>query len=80
MCLKPDATLLQYTHQFQCFITTCPCTAEIYQQMLQSNCLNGNDLMFLFNWGWSHLTNKLTLRRSLNLFASEANIEMIKVY
>ena len=27
--------------------------------------------MVLFNWGWSHFTNKLFLIRSLNLFVSE---------
>ena len=80
MCLKRDTTLLQYTHQFQYFMTKYPYTVEIYQQMFQSNSFNGNDLMVLFNWGWSRLTNKLTSIRSLNLFASEANIKMIKVY
>ena len=45
---------------------------EIYQQRSQSKSFNGNDLMVLFNWGWSHLINKLSLIRSLNLFASEA--------
>ena len=30
--------------------------------------------MVLFNWGWSCLINKLSLIRSLNLFASEARI------
>ena len=30
--------------------------------------------MVLFNWGWSHLINKLSLIRSLKLFASEARI------
>ena len=30
--------------------------------------------MVLFNWGWSRLINKLSLIRSLNLFASEARI------
>ena len=45
MCLKRDTTLLQYTHQFQYFMTTYPYTVEIYQQMFQSNSFNGNDLM-----------------------------------
>ena len=82
MYLKIDTILLQYTlHKFQNFITTCLCTAEIYQQMLQSNSYNGNDLMVLFNWGWSRLIKKLPLVRSLNLFASEARIsKIIKVY
>ena len=63
MCLKTDAILLQYTlHQFQYFITTCLCAVEIYQQMFQSNSFNRNDLMVLFNWGWSCLINKLSLR------------------
>ena len=75
MCLKTDTILLQYTlHQFQYFITTCVCMVEIYQQMFQSNSFNGNDLMVLFSWGWSRLINKLSLIRSLNLFASEARI------
>ena len=30
--------------------------------------------MVLFNWDWSHLINRLSLIRSLNLFASEARI------
>ena len=30
--------------------------------------------MVLFNWGWSRLTNKLSLIRSLNFFAVEARI------
>ena len=30
--------------------------------------------MVLFNWGWSRLTNKLSLIRSPNLFAPEARI------
>ena len=47
---------------------------EIYQEMFQSNSFNGNELMVLFNWGWSHLINKLSLIRGLNLFASEARI------
>ena len=75
MCLKTDTILLQYTlHQFQFCITTCLCMVEIYQQMFQSNSLNGNDLMVLFNWGWSRFINKLSLIRSLNLFLSEARI------
>ena len=75
MCLKTDTILLQYTlYQFQYFITTCLCTVEIYQEMFQSNSFNGNDLMVLFNWDWSRLINKLSLIKSLNLFASEARI------
>ena len=75
MCLKTDIILLKYTfYQFQYFITTCLCTAEIYQEMFQSNSFNGNDLMVLFNWGLSRLINKLSLIRSLNLFASGARI------
>ena len=71
MCLKTDTTLLKYTfYQFQYFITTCLCTVEIYQ----ANSFNGNDFMVLFNWGWSRLINKLSLIRSLNLFAPEARI------
>ena len=71
MCLKTDTILLKYTfYQFQYFITTCLCTVEIYQ----ANSFNGNDLMVLFNWGCSRLINKLSLIRSLNLFASEARI------
>ena len=73
MCLKTDNILLQYTfYQFQYFITTCLCTVEIYQEMLQSNSSNGNYLMVLFNWGLTRLMNKLSLIRSLNLFATEA--------
>ena len=72
MCLKTDIIPLQYTfYQFQYFITTCLCTVEIYQEMFQSNSFNGNDLMVLFNWGWSRLINKLSLIRSLNFYASE---------
>ena len=75
MCLKTDTILLQYTlYQFQYFITTCLCTVEIYQEMFQSNSFKGNDLMVLFNWGWWRLINKLSLIRSLNLFASETRI------
>ena len=46
---------------------------EIYQQLFQSNGYNRNDLMVLFNWGWSRLnsyiqedyqTDCLTLLRS----------------
>ena len=47
---------------------------KIYQQRSQSEIFNGNGLMVLFNWGWSHLINKLSLIRSLNLFVSEARI------
>ena len=75
MCLKSDTISLQHTlHQFQHFITTSLRTLEINQQMSQSNNFNGNDLMVLFNWGWSCLINKLSLIRSLNLLASEAKI------
>ena len=75
MYLKTDTFLSQYTfYQFQYFITTCLCTVEIYQQMVQSNSFNRNDLMVSFNWGWSHLINKLSLRRRLNLFVSDARI------
>ena len=74
MCLKTDTIPLQYTlHQFQYFITHL-CTVDIYQQILQSNSFNENDLMVLFNWGWSRLINKLTLIKTLNLLASEARI------
>ena len=75
MCLKIDTILLQYTiYQFQYLITTCVCRVEIYQEMFQSNSFNGDDLMVLFKWDWSRLINKLSLIRSLNLFASEARI------
>ena len=75
MCLKTDTILLQYTfYQFQCFITTCLCTVEIYQEMFQSNSFNRNDLMVLVSWGRPCLINKLSLIRSLNLFVSEAKI------
>ena len=75
MRLKTGIILLQYTlYQFQYFKATCLCLAEICQQMFQSNSFGGNDLMALFNCGWSHLVNKLSLIRSLNLFASEARI------
>ena len=47
---------------------------KISQQRSQSKSFNGNDLMVLFNWGWSRLINKLSLMRSLNLFVSEARI------
>ena len=30
--------------------------------------------MVLFNWGWSRLINKLSLMKSVNMFASEARI------
>ena len=62
MCLKTDTILLQYTlYQFQYFITTCLCTVGIYQGIFQSNSFNGIDLMVLFNWDWTHLSNKLSL-------------------
>ena len=63
-----------HIYQFQYFKTTCLCLVGIYQEIFQSNSFNGNDLMVLFNWGWSRLINKLSLIRSLNLFASEARI------
>ena len=70
MCLKIDPIILQYTlHKFQYFITTCLCTAEIYQQMFKSNSFKGNDLMVLINWSWSHLINNLSLIRNLNLLS-----------
>ena len=47
---------------------------EIYLEIFKSNSFNWNDLMVLFNWGWSRLINKLPLIRSLNLFASESRI------
>ena len=75
MCLKTFTIPLQYTfYQFQYFITICLCLVEIYQESFQSNSFNGNDLMVLFNWDWSRLINKLSLIRSLSLFASEARI------
>ena len=75
MCLKTDAVLLQYIlHQFQYFIAKCLCTVGIYRQMFQSNSFNRNDLMVLFNWGLSRLIRKLSLIRSLNLFASKDRI------
>ena len=50
MCLKADTILLQYTlHQLKYFMTACLSMMEIYQQLLQSNSFNGNDLMVLFN-------------------------------
>ena len=75
MCLSTDTILLQYTfYQFQYFITTCLCLVKIYQEIFQSNSFNGIDSMVLLNWGWSRLINKLSLIRSLNLFASKARI------
>ena len=69
MRLKTDTIQLQYTlYHFHYFITTCLSTVEIYQEMFQSNSFNGNDLKPLFNWGWSHLINKLSLTRNLNLW------------
>ena len=47
---------------------------EICQEIFQSNSFNGNDLMVLFNKGWSRLINKLSLIKSLNLFVLEARI------
>ena len=47
---------------------------EIYQQILQSNSFNRNDLMILFISDWSGLINKLSLLKILNLFASVARI------
>ena len=54
-------------------ISTTPCLrmVKFYQQMSQSNSFTGNDFMVLFNWDCSCLINKLSLRRSLNLFALE---------
>ena len=49
-----------------------PYMDEFYQQRSQSKNFNRNSMMVLFNWDWSHLINKLSLIRSLNLFASEA--------
>ena len=64
MCLKTDTILLKPTlDQFQCFITTCLCMVKRFQ----SNSFIGNDLMVLFNWGWSRLINKTSLIRNLNL-------------
>ena len=40
---------------------------EIYKRRSHSKSFNGNDLMVLFNWGWSRLINKLSLISSLNL-------------
>ena len=75
MNLKTDTIRLQYTlHQFQYFMTTCLCMVEINQQIFQSNSFKENDLMVLFSWGWSHVINKLSLIRSLNLLVSEARI------
>ena len=81
MCLKTCTILLQYYFTIQLhsitihyFITTCLCLVEIYQYIFQSNSFNGNDLMVLFNYGWSRLTSNLSLMKSLNLFASEARI------
>ena len=66
--LKTDTILLQYKfYQFQYFITTCLRGRNL------STKVYGNDLV-LFNWGWSRLFNKLSLIRSLNLFALEAGI------
>ena len=74
LCLKSDTILLQYTfHRFQYFIKN-TYMDKISQQRSQSKSFNGNDLMVLFNWGWSRLINKLSLMRSLNLFVSEARI------
>ena len=79
MCLKTNTVVLKCTlYQFQYFKVTCLCTVEIYQRLFQSNSFSRNDLMGIFNLGWSRLINKLSLTRSLNLFASEA-IKMIKV-
>ena len=81
MCLKTCTILLQYyftillhSTTIHCFITTCLCLVEIYQYIFQSNSFNGNDLMVLFNYGWSRLTSNLSLMRSLNLLASEDRI------
>ena len=63
-------SLKYFLHQFRYFL----CTVEIHQQIFQSNSFNENDVMVLFNWGWSCLINKLSVIRSLNLFASEARI------
>ena len=52
-------------------------TDEIYQRRSQSKSFNGNDLMILFSWSWSRLINKLSLIKSLNLFASEARISKL---
>ena len=51
-----------------------PIYVEIYLEMFQSNSFNGNDLMVLFNWGWSLLINKLSLKKSMNLVESETRI------
>ena len=60
--------------QFQNSHKTCLCTVNFYRPVLQSNSFNYNDLIVLLNWGWSRLMNKLSLIRSLTLFASEARI------
>ena len=75
MCLKTDTIPLQYIlYQFQHFVTTCLSTVEIYQEIFLSNSFNRNDLMVLFNWGWSRLIYKLSLIRILNLLAPETRI------
>ena len=75
ICLKTDTILIQRQPSS---VLTCLCAMEFYLQMSQSNSFNGNDLMVLFNCRWSGLIYKLSLIRSLYLFASE-NIKMIKV-
>ena len=72
--LRIDTILLQYTfYQFQYFIATCLHGRKLSTKVSVRS-FNGNDLMVLFNLVWSRIINKLSLIRSLNLFASEARI------
>ena len=72
--LRIDAILLQYTfYQFQYFIATCLHGRKLSTKVSVRS-FNGNDLMVLFNLVWSRIINKLSLIRSLNLFASGARI------
>ena len=71
-CLKTDTFLLQYTfYQFQYFITTCLHGRNLSTKFSVKNFLTE---MTWRLWGWSRLINKISLLRSLNLFALEARI------
>ena len=72
--LRIDTILLQYTfYQFQYFIATCLHGRKLSTKVSVRS-FNGNDSMVLFNLVWSRIINKLSLIRSVNLFASEARI------
>ena len=74
ICLKTDKVLLQYTfYPFQYFITTHlhgpNLSTKVSVKKIKRKWLDG-----FVQLGWSRLINKLSLKRSLNLFLPEARI------